>query len=332
MNLADPGPDDTVRILPRRKRAAWPFIVAAITAVALGGSVAVWLLHPSMAPAPIVATSPSRLPPTVAAPFDIITANEQEIAEHHPASLTVFRFADNPHIAVLDFASLTEQGRMLNRLAAFVEKSGAPHDRVLTDAELDATIREHGDTVETFYLGHDYAAAALLQFFATADRQGIELNAEEEKLRALLRQIGWSAPEASAALISIPAVGSDPRVTPAVRAGILRHELSHGEFFSNPAYAEYVRNFWLTELTPEEKAGVRAFLGRDEYDTSVEQLMYNEMQAYLMFTRDPSLFRPDMVGMAQARLSVLQDRFLAGMPTGWLHDVLSSYVATASAQ
>jgi hypothetical protein len=332
MNREHPGSDDTVRLLPRRKRVSWPYIVAAIIAAVLGGSVAVWLLHLSMAPAPIVATSPSHPPATAAAPFTIVTASEHEIAEHLPASLTVFRFADNPHIVVLDFASLTEQGRMLNRLAAFVEKSGAPHDRVLTDAELEATIREHGDTVETFYLGHDYAVAALLQFFAAADRQGIELDAEEEKLRALLRQIGWSAPDESAALISIPAVGSDPRVTPAVRAGILRHELSHGEFFSNPAYAEYVRNFWLTELTPEEKASVRAFLGRDEYDTSVEQLMYNEMQAYLMFTREPLLFRPDMAGMTQARLSVLQDRFLAGMPTGWLHDILSSYVATASAQ
>jgi hypothetical protein len=265
-------------------------------------------------------------------PFDIVTANEREIAEHVPATLKVFRFSDNPHVLVLDFASLTEQGRMFNRLAAFVEKAGAPHDRVLTDAELDATIRTHGDTVETFYLGHDYATAALVQFFATADRLGIELNREEERLRSLLRQVGWLAPDLSAALISIPAVGSDPRVTPAVRKGILRHELSHGEFFSDPAYAEYVHNFWLIELTGEEKAGVRAFLGRDAYDVGVEQLMYNEMQAYLMFTREPSLFRPDMVGMTKDRLSLLQDRFLAGMPSGWLRDVLASHLATASAQ
>jgi hypothetical protein len=331
MSRADPDPDDTVRILPPRKRAIWPFVVAAMLALAFGGSVAAWLLRPPATPAPVVAASPAP-PGAAAVPFDILTASEQEIAEHIPRSFTVFRFADNPHILVLDFASLTEQGRMLNRLAAFVEKSGMPHDRVVTDVELDSAIRDHGDTVETFYLGHDYAAAALVHFFATADRQGIELNSEEEKLRALLRQVGWSTPDVSEALISIPAVGTDPRVTPAVRAGILRHELSHGEFFSNPAYAEYVRNFWLTELTAEEKAGVRAFLGNDEYDVSVEQLMYNEMQAYLMFTREPSLFRADMVGMTQGRLAVLQDRFLKQMPTGWLRDVLASYLATASAK
>ena len=31
--------------------------------------------------------------------------------------------------------------------------------------------------------------------------------------------------------------------------------------------------------------------------------MYNEMQAYLMFTRDPTFFTADMVGMTQDRLA-----------------------------
>jgi hypothetical protein len=56
------------------------------------------------------------------------------------------------------------------------------------------------------------------------------------------------------------------------------------------------------------------------------------MQAYLMFTREPLLFRPDMMGITQARLAVLQGRFLAGMPTGWLRNVLATYLATASAK
>jgi hypothetical protein len=326
MRPAEPNDEDTIRVLPRRKRAAWPFAVAAVLAVALGGSAA-WLLRPH--PVPPAAVAPVPAP---SAPFDILTASEPEIAEHVPISLTVFRFAGNPRILVLDFASLTEQGRTLNRVAALAEKAGMPHDRVLTDAELDAAIRGLGDTVETFYFGHDYSAATLVRFFAAADRQGIELNREEERLRALLRQVGWLAPEASAGLISIPAAGTDPRITPAVRAGILRHELAHGEFFSNPGYAEYVRDFWRTELTPQERAGVRAFLGRDEYDVRVEELMYNEMQAYLMFTREPALFTPDMAGVTPGRLEVLQQRFLAGMPAGWLRDAMANYAASAWAK
>jgi len=51
--------------------------------------------------------------------------------------------------------------------------------------------------------------------------------------------------------------------------------------------------------------------------------MYNEMQAYLMFTRAPIFFTPDMVGMSQQRLAELRARFLAGMPAAWLRDVLA---------
>jgi hypothetical protein len=76
---------------------------------------------------------------------------------------------------------------------------------------------------------------------------------------------------------------------------------------------------------------VRRFLGKEEYDTHEEELMYNEMQAYLMFTRDPLFFTPDMAGLSRARLAELQEKFLAGMPAGWLREVLASYrTATAT--
>jgi hypothetical protein len=177
--------------------------------------------------------------------FRIELAAEDEISEHVATSLTVFRLADNPRVLVLDFASLREQGEMLNRVAALVEKAGMPRDHVLTDSELDAAIHANGDTAETFYLGHDYAASALARFFERADSQRITLDPQEEKLRALLREEGWLTEDVTAGLISLPAVGSDPRITASVRGAILRHELSHGEFFSNPAYAEYVHDFWL---------------------------------------------------------------------------------------
>src|SRR5262249_34614714 len=151
--------------------------------------------------------------------------------------------------------------RTLNRMAAFVEKAKQPHDRPLTDQELDAAVHAGGSTVETYYFGHDYAAASLAQFFALADSMHITVDPQEETLRALLRQEGLLMPGVAAALISVPAVGSDPLITGAARRAILRHELSHGEFFSNPDYAEYVRRFWMTELTAEERDSVRGFLG-----------------------------------------------------------------------
>ena len=60
--------------------------------------------------------------------------------------------------------------------------------------------------------------------------------------------------------------------------------------------------------------------------------MYNEMQAYLMFTRDPAFFTPERAGVTQLRLTELQARFFAGMPAGWLRTVLANYETTAAAQ
>jgi hypothetical protein len=147
----------------------------------------------------------------------------------------------------------------------------------------------------------------------------------------LLHQEGWFERGVSAALISLPAAGSDPKVTRAARAAILRHELSHGEFFSNPVYAAYVHDFWLTALTAAERAAFRSFLAKDEYDTGNEELMYNEMQAYLMFTRDRLFFTADLAGLTPVRLAELQSRFLAGMPAGWLRNILADYQAPVSA-
>jgi hypothetical protein len=135
----------------------------------------------------------------------------------------------------------------------------------------------------------------------------------------------------SAALISLTAAGADPRVSQGARAAILRHELSHGEFFSNPAYAAYVHAFWLTALTAPERTAFRSFLAKDGYDTGNEELMYNEMQAYLMFTRDLHFFTASLAGLQPVRLVELQSRFLAGMPGGWLRDLLAGYPRPAPA-
>jgi hypothetical protein len=313
----------------RRRPVVWLLAIIVAGAV-LAGAAGFLLLGWPPASRPVVATAP--IAPAATPAFQIETATEAEIRGHVPSALTVFRFADNPRILILDFASLHEQGEMLNRVAAFVEKTGLPRDRVLTDAELDAAIHAQGDTVETFYFGHDYSAAALVRFFASSDSAHIELNAQEERLRALLKQEGWFATGVSAGLISLPAAGSDPRITPAARAAILRHELSHGEFFSNPEYADYVHRFWLGRLSDAERNGVRSFLAKENYDRHEEELMFNEMQAYLMFTRDPTFFRPDEAGLTPQRLAAIQAEFLAEMPAGWLRNVLAGYHGAIAAQ
>jgi hypothetical protein len=282
--------------------------------------------------APVQPTQQAALPSPIApapAPFAIEAADEAEIRTHIPAGLTVFRFAANPSIIVLDFASLREQGLMLNRIAALTEKGAMPRDRVLNDTELDAAISAGGDTVETFYYGHDYSAGEMAHFFSLAAQQDIKLNPEEERLHRLLLQLGWLAPDVYGGLISVPRAGANAQVTLAARTAILRHELSHGEYFSNPAYQAYVHQFWVHDLTQREREGVRKFLASEEYDPKIEDLVENEMQAYLMFTRDPTFFTPAKVGMTPERLADLQAAFQRNMPRGWLRDLLAQTLPVA---
>ncbi len=284
--------------------------------------------------------APARTPAADPVTFRIETATEQQILDHVPApgapDPTVFRFKPNPQILVLDFASLLDQGHMLNRVAALSEKSGMPHDRLLSDSELDTAIRASGDTAETFYYGHDYGASELLRFFALGDRDNVRLMTQEDSLRRLIRQDGWFEPNARAALISIPQVGADEHVTRSARATILHHELSHGEYFTNPEYAAFTHRFWIRTLTAAERDRIRNELHSLGYNSSLEEVMENEAQAYLMFTDSVEFFTPEMFGLSKTRLAELRKGFLASMPAGWLHDSLAQTLnvskATAAAR
>ena len=306
-----PGDDETVRLRPgrgRRSGAVLPsrrfFVGCAICAGLAPGAGFGWqaLRRPGAPPTPRIA---------------IATAGETEIAAHRSADLDVFRFDHNPKIVVLDFASLARQGAMLNRLAAMIEKNSQPHDRALDDADLDRAIRSGGDTPETFYFGHDYGAVSLTRFFAAVERQKLSLTADERWLHALLRQLDMDGD--ALGLISIPAIGA-AGVTASMRATILHHELSHGEYFTNPAYAGWTRTFWENVLDAPARAAFRGFLVAQNYDPSIEELLANETQAYLMFTPSPDFFRPDLVAMTAQTVAEWRRRFRDGMPPGWLRD------------
>ncbi|HET8997148.1 MAG TPA: hypothetical protein VFN42_10825 [Acetobacteraceae bacterium] len=340
MTPPDSEDDDTIRVqrtvvASRRTAPPWMLPVAAIGGLCLlaAAGVSLWWPRPAPHAVPAVPPAPALVapaappaaapaPPPAAPEFAVQTASQAQILAHVGTGLAIFRFAPDPRIVVMDFGSLLTQGRMLDRVAALNEKAGLPHDRVLTSPQLDAAIRAGGDTVATYYYGHDYSAQELVRFFALADAEHVALHPQEETLRRIMQQLGWFQPGVHAALISIPQAGTDPRLTMAARSAILQHELSHGLYFSDPAYAAYVHRFWDSALTAEERAAFRRFLGSQEYDTSLDDLMINEMQAYLMFTRDPDFFRPALIGMAPVRLAELQAAFARGMPAGWLRDTL----------
>jgi hypothetical protein len=274
---------------------------------------------------PVVAAPPAPAPPAappVSAPA-IALASEAEILANRSPELLVRRLAQNTEVLVLDFPTLGEQARMLNRVAALIEKVGLPRDRVLDDPALAAAVHAGGGTAETFYYGHNYRAGDLARFFMLADRDGIRLTAEEERLRALLGALGWLRMDAAGALVSIPHEGVEPWLDARARAAMLRHELSHGEFFTNGAYAAQVWRFWREMLTEEERGRFRALLSAASYDPAQEEVMANEAHAFLFHTADDRFFRPELAGLSPERAGALRAAFLAALPAGWLKDAMS---------
>jgi len=266
----------------------------------------------------------SSAPPAL--PID--TESEAQIDAAQPCVTKISHLAEDPDVIVLDFPNLTIQGLMLDRVAALVEKAHLPRDRVLDDAALYEAIYNCGDTIESYYYGHDYRAADLARFFALAAQGGVTLNQQELWLRRLVRQLGWLEPGANGALITLPAAAGP--VTQEMRAVILHHEIAHGAFFTTPAYAAYSEAFW-NSLSPADRAGFTGFLGRQGYDTSNNNLMLNETEAYLVFTTDPQFFDAAAVQMDPAHLADLRNQFIANMPDFWLRPLANETLPVGNA-
>ncbi len=228
--------------------------------------------------------------------------------------VTLWRFGPDPDILVAIFPSLHEQAMALNRVAAFVERPGVPRDHVLDDGALRAVIGQAQESFDTYYYGHDYRASDLARFFATATRDGLVLHDAERALNMRLEAAGFFRLGPQAALISLPPHG-EGMLDPAARATILDHELAHGAYFTDPRYATYVVQFW-NGLTERERDAFRRYLGQQGYDTSNDDLMRNETQAYLMFTGDPRMFDITRLGLPEAE--DVRKKFLSALPLDWL--------------
>lgn len=320
---------------PPRRRSPWP-AVAGFCGLALVAGLAVWDWL-GRAPAPTQPPPAGLEGVAPVAPRHVARiAGPLAILENRAETLTVFRLEPNHAIVVLDFPTLLQQGRMLNRVAALVEKAGLPRDQVLDDTTLAGAIAARGESPESFYFGHNYRASDLVRFFTLAAAQGVVLNDEERRLAAILDDLGIAprGPDGlprlaeEAAIVTVPGLAAAApergvafAIDQSVREAILRHELSHGEFFTNKAYAEHVARWWQDRLSPRERTAFRRFLAEGGYDPELEEVMMNEAMAYLMHTPNPGFFAPDAVGLDAAAVERLRAGFTQGLPETWLFSV-----------
>lgn len=312
-----------------RHRAVLWASAAGLALLLAGGGTWWWQQPHSARPGTVPAVLEPALPP----PAPMVTAQAagatyEELLAGRSDDWRVARLALNPKILVIEFPTLASQGQALNRLAALLEKNKAPRDRVLSDEALARLIQQLGDTPDTFYFGHDYPGEAVARFFTMAVNQQVRLNPGELRLGNLLlfskmlredndrllpsedRQavVTFTAPQADN-----PRTAVDETVDPLRRETILRHELSHGEFFTNAAYRQHCWTFW-QKLSDEDRQMFRAFLTAQDYDASNDELMVNEAQAFLMHTPDPRAFSASLLGIPAALLEALRARFRENMP------------------
>jgi len=256
-----------------------------------------------------------------------VSGDFSAINEARSDALVVWRYAPNPEIYVFDFPNLTMQGRTFNRITQLTEQQlSEPYPRVLNNAELDRHIEAARRTLADFAFGHDVMVWEMAQFFNLADRDKVALNAEEITLRDFLVSQGllrswrgiWQAMKPNAVILAVPQAqekhDSEPRITNVARYAILLHEMSHGEYYTNRYFATYCQRFWGESLNDEQRDKFKAFLTQYNYSTSTDDLLINEMQAYLMFTPDPASFNAKKLGVTPQELEAMRDAFRKGRP------------------
>ena len=251
-----------------------------------------------------------------------------ELLAGHSQDWRVARLKDNTAVLVIEFPDLATQGAAMNRVAALLEKADAPRDRVLDDAGLSALIARGGDTSQTFYQGHDYDGAGLARFYALVARQGQVLNAQEARMLALLLDQNLLArtpeglrPVGTQAVITFtatqkddPATAADETIDERRRESVLRHESSHGRYYTRPAYRDHCRRFWRETMNEAQRDAFRRYLGSLGYDRRDEELMLNEAQAFLLHTPDTRAFNAESVGIVESELADLRTRFWRAVP------------------
>jgi len=307
LHLPGGGDPDATFVIrrPPRRRVPQSAILGGIVLAVLFAVLVVFLRPPASAPVGDMTSLEAPL------------AGESALLGVDTSRVSLWRFADDPAILVMIFPSLHEQAMTLDRIAEFVERAGGPRDRVLDDASLRAAIAATGDSFDTVYYGHDYRAADLQRFFSIASADQVALDPEELLLKDEMQQLGLLTPGDVGALITMPPKGGG-LMDASARATILRHELSHGLYFTDMAYNSYVRQFWQNSMTEGQRAGMRNFLVSEGYDGTNKDLMRNEGIAYLVHTADRRFFTAQVAGMDDATARELRDSFIAGMPAGWL--------------
>ena len=253
-------------------------------------------------------------------------AREAIVGERSRRSVGYEVVGSDGRIIVLDVPDVLEQARLFARIVLLVEREGAPRHRVLDKSDALALLARLQTHFATMTVGNNLRGRELARFFNTARLQGETLTRDEFRLfRSLidwqvLRETvdGIEVVRPEKIVISIPQVSRVAgcpgcSVGPLQRAAVFEHEYAHALFATDDTYHDYTIWFWHNGLSDEMRARFVAFLGSRGYDTGNDELMANEMQAFMLHTPEQQFFAAPMLGLPIDGLDAVRDSFRAGL-------------------
>lgn len=256
-----------------------------------------------------------------------VSAPVEMVLHAQSQNLSLWQLAENPDVFVFDFPGLAYQGRTFNRITQFTEQQATePYPRVLNNQELARYIQASRRNESNFAFGHDVLVSELVQFFNYALRDKIELYPEELVVRDFLLEQNiirfwrgfYQAMRPDVVVLAVPQVqerqANEPMVSPGARYAILLHELAHAEYYTNVHYRKFCQRFWYSILSQAQRDAFKRFLTHFNYAVQNEELLVNEMQAYLMFTPDRNSFSANKLGVSPEELQAMRAAFRQNTP------------------
>ena len=252
--------------------------------------------------------------------------SKEEIQASATDKFTAYILKGNERTVVLDFPTTLAQARMFGRVILFIERDGTSTTRVMTVAEVQKWLVKNTKTLDTLTMGNNIRASEFARFFNTARLQEEPFTTDERELydwllqMQLLREeeLGVSVVEPETIVVSVPQISTIQGCAPCSvsaeqRRVTVEHEFSHARFATDIPYQNYVGWFWSNVMSTVVRSKFTQFLRKRGYDTSIRELVINEMQAFLMHTPNPAAFNATDVGMTEAELTELRQRFQAGL-------------------
>lgn len=259
---------------------------------------------------------------------NIVTGSFETIKNAVVTDIAIWRFDQNPDVYIFDFPTLRQQANTFNRMTHFAEQQANKlNGRVFSPSEMAAYLGSIKQTELGFARGHDITVKDLALFFNAAERDKLDISAEEKSVRDFLIAEGlmrewrgfYQPMKPNAVILAIPQRqlkhDDEPAISEAERSTILRHELSHGEFYNNAYYSAFVRKFWNDSLTEEQRVAFVDFLNARNYATDNPNILLGEFQAYLMHTPHTGAFSAIKLGLPEETLKAIRLEFSKNAPT-----------------